>query len=200
MPDSAFSDLALTGLMSVLALAAVWIPLQRGLAKCWRAWKATRRLSPAELRAALTSGAADPSLAVLMARVLGRSLRESGGSHPREFLVDATRQYVANEYETHYARIVSMYANLLPPIGFIGTTAGLLILFLSLHLSNAALELSALALALLSSIFALIGFACLEGLKIRLYGRLLACLDDVLALERAFEGRSASPAARRAPA
>jgi hypothetical protein len=131
-----------------------------------------------------------------MARVLARSLRESAGSEPRDLLVDATRQYVAGEYETHYARVISMYANLLPPIGFIGTTAGLFILFLSLHLSNEALEVSALSLALLSSIFALVGFASLEALKIRLYGRLLACLDHVLALERGSEAR----AARRVPA
>jgi hypothetical protein len=43
--------------------------------------------------------------------------------------------------------------------------------------------------ALTSSIFALIGFSALEGIKIRLYGRLLASLDEVLALQRAAEQR-----------
>ena len=75
-----------------------------------------------------------------------------------------------------------MYANILPPIGFIGTTGGLLILFLSMHMADSSLELGALAVALLSSIFALVGFSMLEGWKIRLYGRLLACVDEVLAL------------------
>ncbi len=77
-----------------------------------------------------------------------------------------------------------MYANLLPPIGFIGTTGGLLILFLSIHSSNESLELGALALALTSSIFALFAFAILEGMKIRLYTRLLSSLQEALSAVR----------------
>ena len=46
------------------------------------------------------------------------------------------------------------------------------------------LALDALALALTSSIFALVGFALLEAIKIRLYGRLLVCLDDAARLGR----------------
>jgi hypothetical protein len=106
--------------------------------------------------------------------------------------MDASKQYVVNEYDAHYAQPISMYANLLPPIGFIGTTGGLLILFVSMHMAHADLELGALAIALLSSIFALIGFSTLEGIKIRLYGRLLMCLDEVLALQRAAEDRGAA--------
>ena len=105
---------------------------------------------------------------------------ESAGQ-PREFVLDATKQYALTEYDSHLARMISMYANRLPPLGFIGTTAGLLVLFVSMRLDNDSLELGALALALLSSIAALIGFAVLEALKIRLYGRALACVDDVLA-------------------
>ena len=92
-----------------------------------------------------------------------------------------------NEYDAHFARPISMYANLLPPIGFIGTTGGLLVLFVAMHLADSSLELGALAIALTSSIFALIGFSTLEGLKIRLYGRLLACLAEVLELQRRSE-------------
>jgi hypothetical protein len=127
---------------------------------------------------------------MLMVRTLVKSLRESQG-HPREFIVDATKQYVVNEYDAHYARRISMYANLLPPIGFIGTTTGLLVLFIAMHLAEGSLELGALAIALTSSIFALIGFSMLEGLKIRLYGRLLACLDEVLELQRRSDERAA---------
>jgi len=188
------SDIALTALMSVASLVAVWVPLQRGLSNCFRARRATRRVATGELRGS-GDGAAD-SLAVLMARVLSKSLRENAQAHPREFVLDATKQYVMHEYEIRYARVISMYANLLPPLGFIGTTAGLLILFLSMHLSNASLELGALAVALLSSVFALIGFAILEGMKIRLYGRLLCCLDDVFSLQRAADARGSGSARR----
>jgi len=185
------SDLLVTCGLSALSLAAVWFPLYRGLRLCLEARAATRRIEGAELRRRMEQTAAAPGepLALLMVRTLVRSLREGTG-HPREFIVDATKQYVVNEYDAHYARPISMYANLLPPIGFIGTTVGLLILFVSMHLAEASLELGALAIALTSSIFALIGFSTLEGLKIRLYGRLLACLDEVLDLQRRSEERA----------
>ena len=69
-------------------------------------------------------------------------------------------------------------------IGFIGTTGGLLVLFLSMRIASDSLEIGALAMALTSSIFALIGFAILEGVKIRLYGRMLGGLDDALSFYR----------------
>jgi hypothetical protein len=182
------TDLMLTCGMSALSLAAVWFPLYRGLRLCLEARAATRRLDAPELKRRMeqNAGAAGEPLALLMVRTLVKSLRESSG-HPREFIVDATKQYVVNEYDAHFARPISMYANLLPPIGFIGTTVGLLVLFIAMHLAEGSLELGALAIALTSSIFALIGFSTLEGLKIRLYGRLLVCLDEVLELQRRSE-------------
>lgn len=185
MNETITPDLAMTCGMSALSLAAVWFPLYRGLRLCLEARAATRRLDARELKRRLEQTRSTPAepLAMLMVRTLVKSLRESQG-HPREFIVDATKQYVVNEYDANYARRISMYANLLPPIGFIGTTVGLLVLFISMHLANGSLELGALAIALTSSIFALIGFSTLEGLKIRLYGRLLACLEEVLELQR----------------
>ena len=70
-----------------------------------------------------------------------------------------------------------MYANILPPIGFIGTTCGLAILLLSMRISHDMLQMGALALALSSTIFALVGYAMLEGMKIHLYGRLARSID-----------------------
>ena len=177
------SDLLVTCAVTGIALAAVWFPLYRGLCLCLQARAATRRLGASELKRRLEQSPARPGdpLALTMLRTLLKSIRESTG-HPREFIVDATKQYVVNEYDTHFARPISMYANILPPIGFIGTTGGLLILFLSMHMDDSSLELGALAVALLSSIFALVGFSMLEGWKIRLYGRLLECLEEVLAL------------------
>ena len=61
-----------------------------------------------------------------------------------------------------------------------------------MHLADASLELGALAVALTSSVFALMGFAALEAMKIRLYGRLLNCLDDVVSLQRAAGERRAA--------
>jgi hypothetical protein len=190
VPESLDFDLLITCGVSAIALLAVWFPLYRGLRLCLEARAATRRLEAAELRRRVDQPLGGPGepLALLMVRTLVRSLRESSGQ-PREFVIDATKQYVVNEYDTHYARPISMYANLLPPIGFIGTTGGLLVLFVAMHMADGSLELGALAIALTSSIFALVGFSALEGIKIRLYSRLLACLEEVLELQRRADDR-----------
>ncbi len=51
-------------------------------------------------------------------------------------------------------------------------------LFISLRFASSPLQMSALALALSSTIFALLGYAFLEGLKIHLYQRLVHCLEE----------------------
>ena len=190
------SDLALTVLITAAAFLAVWVPFAKGLRVCLRSLAATRRVPASQLRAgAEESSSKDPALALLLARVLRQAAREHP-DQPREFLLDAARQYVTGEWECHYGRLVSMYANLLPPIGFIGTTGGLFVLLISRRLANAPLELGALALALTTSIFALIGFAILEALKIRLYARLLTCQDDVVQLASAPRQGAEAVAAR----
>ena len=177
------------------------MPFQRGVRVCLQARSATRALESGELRDIdkPPRDGVDP-LAALLLRVLRSSLRQNGGAQPREFLVDASRQYTLHEYESNYARLVSMYSNILPPIGFIGTTCGLLILFLSMRTGNDSLELGALAVALLSTVFALIGFAILEGCKIRLYQRLLGALDAALNVQRNAEDRAREKRAAAATA
>ena len=186
-----FSEEIIAWVLTGIALVCVWVPFVRGVRLCARGWKATRRVDPAILRKGVGEpGAGAEPLAFLMMRILRKSLRENErDAHPTDFVFDATRQYVMNEYESNYTRLITMYGGLLPPIGFIGTTGGMLILFLSMHVSDAGLELGALALALTSSIFALIGFAILEGMKIRLYGRLLDALRDVQTLFEQAESR-----------
>ena len=46
---SAFSDEGVMVLLTLVALAAVWIPFTRGMRLCFQAFRATERLSPAEL-------------------------------------------------------------------------------------------------------------------------------------------------------
>lgn len=178
--------------MTALALVALSLPFYRGLRVCLEARAATRRLDAAELRRRVESpGSPGDPLSVLMLRTLVDSLRQRG-EQPREFILDATKQYVVNEYDAHFTRPISMYANLLPPIGLAGTTAGMLALFVSLHRANASLELGALAIALLSSMCSLMGYSTLEAIKLRLYGRLLDCVDDVMALQKRAEERNAA--------
>jgi len=184
-------DEMMTWLVTGVALAAVCVPFLQGMRRALGAWSATRRVSSEELRQGKANrpGTNEP-LALLMLRVLQKSLREGEREgQPSDFVFDATRQYVLNEYENHYARLITMYASLLPPIGFIGTTGGMLILFLSMHLADDSLELGALAIALTSSVFALIAYAGLEAMKIRVYGRLLESLRDVEALYQQADAR-----------
>jgi hypothetical protein len=186
------SEETIAWLLTAAALSCTLVPFYKGLRVCLSGWVATRRVDPQELRKA---GNAQPTsgvepFALLMMRVLGKSLRENEqGADPSDFIFDASRQYVMNEFEAHFTRMISMFGSLLPPIGFIGTTGGMLMLFLSMSASNSSLELGALALALTSSIFALVGFSILEGMKIRLYSRLLIALGDVQALFDAAEGK-----------
>ena len=185
--------------MSSLSLVAICVPLYRGLSLALRAHKATRLVPRPALEKSLqfpTKGPAD-SIAVLMLRVLSKSMRSPDArAVASDFVVDASRQYVLNEYEASYARPISMYSNLLPPVGLAGNAIGMLILLVSKHLAGTSLELGALGLALSSTIFAL-----LEAIKLRLYGRSLRCLDEVVSLHRLAEERaerssSATSAAR----
>ncbi len=195
--SSVMPDEAVMLLLTVVALGAVWVPFVRGLRLCLQGWKATERVAPADLtrRSADAKSQDSEPLSLVMMRVLRKSMRQNDATdhYPADFVFDASREYVMHEYHSHYAGLISMYASLLPPIGFVGTTGGMLILFLSMHLSNTSLELGALAVALTSSVFALIAFSVLEGLKVRLYRRLLLCMGDVQGLfEQAEEKRLSS--------
>jgi hypothetical protein len=192
-------DEMMTVVVTGVALAAVCVPFLQGLRTVLGGFAATRHVAPEELRSGKSQrpGSTEP-LSLLMIRVLQKSLRESErDGQPSDFVFDATRQYVINEYEHNYARLISMYASLLPPIGFIGTTGGMLILFVSMHLAEDSLELGALAIALTSSVFALVAYAGLEGMKIRLYSRLLSSLRDVEALYHKADARREQATAER---
>lgn len=200
MVSSILGDESMTVLVTGIALGAVLVPFIQGLRTVMSGWAATRRVSSEELGRgkADKSGATEP-LAILMIRILQKSLREGEREgQPSDFVFDASRQYILNEYDHHYSRLITMYASLLPPIGFIGTTGGMLILFLSMHLADDSLELGALAIALTSSVFALIAYAGLEGLKIRLYARLLDSLRDVEALFHKADARREQASSGRA--
>ena len=188
--------------MSVLSLVAICVPLYRGLSLAARAFRATRLVPRPLLEKSLQLVAKGPadSIAVLMLRVLAKSLRSPDArTVASDFVVDASRQYVMNEYESSYSRPISMYANLLPPVGLAGNAIGMLILLVSKQMAGTALELGALGLALSSTIFALIGYALLEAIKLRLYGRMLRCLDEVVSLQRTTEERSAATSAAAVP-
>ncbi len=171
--------------VTVGAIVAVLIPFLLGLRAVLRAFSVTRHADDRELERALRSERAEAGepVAVQVLRVLKSSLRESQGERmPTAFLVDASRQYVSHEVRAGYFEPISMFSNILPPIGFIGTLIGLVVLVLSKHHGSDTLELVGLAGAVSKSILALFGFIVLESLKILLYGRMMRGLDAALGL------------------
>ncbi|MFT5444317.1 MAG: biopolymer transport protein ExbB/TolQ [Myxococcota bacterium] len=175
------NEWVLAGMASLASLIVLYLPLSRGIGLFLRGRSATRQVGATEIeQQRLGSAETDlAALGLLFGRVEAESIRDNATDYSNAFIRDASRQYVVNEYETRYADPIAMYANILPPIGFVGTTVGLMVLFVSMHVANDSLHLSALALALSSSIFALVGYATLEGLRIHLYGRLQRCLDAI---------------------
>ena len=166
------SELRITLIVCGLSLVAVWWPLTRGALLCWRARAATR-LGAANEEAPESA----PRVARLIEEVARSAEAQADPDAPRAFVHDAAKQLVVEDYEASFGQPISMYANILPPIGFIGTTCGLAVLLLSMRVSHDMLQMGALALALSSTIFALVGYAFLESLKIHLYGRLSRSID-----------------------
>jgi len=171
--------------LTLLAIIAAAVPFVRGFRVCLQAWQATRPVALDALEDGSLSedGEVEP-LASYLVRLARKAIADTEG-HPDEFVFDATQNHVMDEYDIQFATPISMYAGILPPMGFIGTTGGLLILFLSMRFTNEALEFGGVALALISSVVALVGFGILESLRIRLYGRML---DGVATARRALEG------------
>jgi len=161
-------ELRITLVVCAVSLVAVWVPLTQGALLCWRARRATRLSRSDESHGRVTQ---------LVSDVLASTADQAGDSTSRPFVRDAAKQLVVDDYETSFAQPISMYANILPPIGFIGTTCGLAVLLLSMRISHDGLQMGALALALSSTIFALVGYAILESLKIHLYGRLARSIE-----------------------
>jgi hypothetical protein len=171
--------------VTIGAIVAVLIPFLLGLRASLRAFSVTSRLDDRDIERALKSERGDPGepVSVQVLRVLRSSLRENQGDRmPTAFLVDASRQYVTHEVRANYFDPISMFSNILPPIGFIGTLIGLVVLVLSKSSGSETLELIGLAGAVSKSILALFGFIVLESIKIVLYGRMMRGLDDALGL------------------
>ena len=188
--------------VTVMALIAVWFPFWWGIRATLRAFAVTRRLTDAEIQKGLereAPGLHDP-IALQVLRVLRSSQKDNAERMPLAFLIDASRQYVTNEYEANYAKPITLYSNILPPIGFIGTLFGLVVLVLSKGSGDEMLEMIGLAGAVSKSICALFGFIVLEGLKIRLYGRMLAGLDDATGIVSRSAAHAASRKADAVPA
>ncbi len=108
-------------MLTAVALVCTWVPFYKALRVCLRGWSATRRVDLGSLRkgGAAPTGATEP-ISMLMMRILKKSLRDNESEHPSDFVFDASRQYVMNEFEANYTRLISMFGSLRIFLDFTG--------------------------------------------------------------------------------
>ncbi len=93
--------------------------------------------------------------------------RGDGGGHktmpPDAFIRDAAFQYSERHFEERYLEPISLIANLMPPLGFIGTIIGMVVHFLSNSGSlNSHLTVTGIATALYTTFVGLVCYILLE--------------------------------------
>ena len=101
---------------------------------------------------------------------------------PDAFIRDAAFQFSERYFEEKFLEPISMMANLMPPMGFIGTIIGMVVHFLSNSGTlNSELTVAGIATALYTTFIALICFTFLEFLKKVFYGLAHKRIDEGLA-------------------
>ncbi len=161
------------GLISGFVQAVVYVGsaflLFNGLWLLFTAFKHLKRIKKSQLnKVAKTENSPDDPLCVLTAKTLYTAHKEyKEGTYPHSFLVDATRQLMENLFEVNYLSKITAISNLLPPMGFIGTIFGMIMIFMAKADPNSELNTSGLGAALFTTLAALSCFVVLEALKMR---------------------------------
>jgi len=102
---------------------------------------------------------------------------KNGYTAPPEFLRDATRQVVENDFDGKFVNRISMCANLLPPIGLWGTIAGMIVIFLYTGDPGNALNKGAIGTKLWSTFLALLYYVSLEAICLLLNIQSRRCIE-----------------------
>ena len=101
---------------------------------------------------------------------------------PDAFIRDAAFQFSERYFEENFVDPLSMAANLMPPLGFIGTILGMVIHFLSnTGTLNTDVTIAGIATALYTTLIALICYTFLEFLKKCIYSLAYKRIDEGLA-------------------
>lgn len=101
---------------------------------------------------------------------------------PDAFIRDAAFQFSERYFEEKFLHPISMMANLMPPLGFIGTIIGMVVHFLSNSGTlKSDLAIAGIATALYTTFIGLVCFTFLEFLKKLFYGLLHKRIDQGLA-------------------
>lgn len=111
----------------------------------------------------------DDPLMMVIRKTFSSAKREYGkDSSQLVFVADATRQMCENLFESRYLESINMCANLLPPLGFIGTVFGMILIFLVKVEPGSELNTIGLGAALFTTLVALMLFVVLELVKMGL--------------------------------
>ncbi|MEZ4599164.1 MAG: MotA/TolQ/ExbB proton channel family protein [Syntrophotaleaceae bacterium] len=101
---------------------------------------------------------------------------------PDAFIRDAAYQFSERYFEEKFMEPISMMANLMPPMGFIGTIIGMVVHFLSNSGTlNSELTVAGIATALYTTFIGLVCFTFLEFLKKIFYSLAYKRIDEGLA-------------------
>jgi biopolymer transport protein ExbB len=144
---------------AILFFNAVWLIL--------RAYKHIRLIGMDRIKKETTvESAIDDPLMVIAAKTFYSAHEEhNGNGYSKAFLADATFQLVENLFHTKFINKITMISNLLPPMGFIGTIFGMIMIFLAKSDPNSDLNTSGLGAALFTTLIALSCFVVIEVLK-----------------------------------
>lgn len=126
----------------------------------------------------------DDPLMVMAAKTYYSARNEHGETqYPASFLVDATHQLVENLYHTRYINKITMITNLFPPMGFIGTIFGMIMIFLAKGDPNSDLNTTGLGAALFTTLMALTCFVILEVFKKNLINLAASRIERALSFQ-----------------
>ncbi len=101
---------------------------------------------------------------------------------PDAFIRDAAFQFSERYFEEKFLSPISMMANLMPPLGFIGTIIGMVVHFLSNSGTlKSDLAIAGIATALYTTFIGLVCFTILEFMKKIFYSLLHKRIDEGLA-------------------
>ncbi len=125
----------------------------------------------------------DPLMVIAVKTFNAAHHEHSHTPYPVSFLVDATHQLVENLYHTRYINKITMITNLLPPMGFIGTIFGMIMIFLAKGDPNSDLNTTGLGVALFTTLITLTCFVILEAFKKSLINLASSRIERALILQ-----------------
>ncbi|MBU1171085.1 MAG: MotA/TolQ/ExbB proton channel family protein [Proteobacteria bacterium] len=161
---------------AVLFINALWITI--------RAHKHIRMINYEKMKATVQkeSSMDDPLMIITAKTYYSAHLEHNGNGYSKSFLADATFQLIENLFHTKYVNKITMISNLLPPMGFIGTIFGMIMIFLAKGDPNSDLNTSGLGAALFTTLIALSCFVIIEVLKKNLINLSEVRIDKALGM------------------